>query len=63
MNVLGRDHQLCLHDRIVTVISTGLERVICEGCGHLSFRYLAELTTKIDRSRFGREVDRLDAAR
>lgn len=53
----------CLHDEIVTVVSSGLERMICEGCGHLSFRYLAELTGKIDRARFGREVDRLATAR
>ena len=58
----SRDRQECLHTANVTVVSTGLERVICEGCGHLSFRYLAELTGKIDRSRFVREVDRLATA-
>lgn len=55
----NRDRQECLHSANVTVVSAGLERVICEGCGHLSFRYLATLTGKIDRSRFVREVDRL----
>ena len=55
----NRETEECLHDEIVTVVCTGLQRVICEGCGHLSFRYLAELTGNIDRSRFGREVDRL----
>lgn len=54
----NRHRPACLHDEIVTVVSTSLERVICEGCGHLSFRYLAGLTGSIDRSRFGREVDR-----
>lgn len=58
LGVFNRRRQECLHDEIVTVVSTGLERVICEGCGHLSFRYLAELSSEIDRSRFGREVDR-----
>lgn len=58
----GKDRQACLHAANMTVVSAGMERVICEGCGHLSFRYLAELTGKIDRSRFIRHVDRLAAA-
>jgi hypothetical protein len=60
--ITSRDRQECLHDEIVIVVSTGLERMICEGCGHLSFRCLAELSGKIDRSRFVREVDRLATA-
>lgn len=52
----------CLHTVNVTVVSSGWERVICEGCGHLSFRHLAELTGKVDRSCFVREVDRLATA-
>ncbi len=51
----------CLHNANVTVVSIGWERVICEGCGHLSFRYLAELDSTVDRSRFVRDVDRLAA--
>jgi len=58
----SRARQECLHNANVTVVSTGWERVICEGCGHLSFRYLAELDGKVDRSRFVRGVDRLAAA-
>lgn len=53
-----RDRRECFHDEIVTVVSTGLERMICEGCGHLSFRYPAELSGKVERSRFLRQVDR-----
>jgi len=58
----SRDRHACLHTANLTVVSAGLERVICEACGHLSFRYLAELTGKIDRSRFLREVDQLATA-
>lgn len=58
----SRARQECLHNANVTVVSTGWERVICEGCGHLSFRYLAELNAKVDRSAFVRDVDRLAAA-
>lgn len=58
----NRDRQECLHTTNVIVVSAGLERVICEGCGHLSFRYLAELSGKIDRSRFVRHVDQLATA-
>ena len=62
--ILGgsRARQECLHNVNVTVVSTGWERVICEGCGHLSFRYLAELNANVERSRFVRDVDRLAAA-
>lgn len=59
----NRGPQECLHDETVTVASAGLQRVICEGCGHLSFRYSVELTGKVDRSRFGRDVDRFATAR
>lgn len=58
----NRDRQECLHTANMTVVSAGLERVICEVCGHLSFRCLAELTGKVERSRFLREVDRLATA-
>lgn len=58
----SRDRQECLHTFNMTVVSAGLERVICEACGHLSFRYLATLSGKVDRSRFEREVDRLATA-
>lgn len=57
----SRARQECLHDANVTVVSIGWERVICEGCGHLSFRYLAEVHSTVDRSRFTRDVDRLAA--
>lgn len=58
----NRNRQGCLHAASVTVVSAGVERIICEGCGHVSFRYLAELSGKVDRSRFLREVDRLATA-
>lgn len=59
--MLNRNKEECLHTVNVTVVSSGWERVICEGCSHLSFRHLAELTGKVDRSRFVRDVDRLAA--
>lgn len=54
----ARETPECLHHELVTVVSIGMERVICESCGHVSFRYLGELSGNIDRSRFGRQVDR-----
>jgi hypothetical protein len=57
----NRNTQECLHKANMTVVSSGWERVICERCGHLSFRYLAKLTGKVDRSRFLRNGDRLAA--
>lgn len=55
----SRARQECLHNANVTVVSIGWERVICESCGHLSFRCLAELNSPVDRSRFIHDVDRL----
>ena len=57
-----RHRQECTHTFNMSVVSAGLERIICGSCGHLSFRYLAELNGTIDRSRFLREVDRLATA-
>lgn len=32
----------CDHARTVRTVTAGLERVVCELCGHVSFRYLEE---------------------
>jgi ribosomal protein S27E len=29
----------CEHDQVIAVHSAGLTRVICEDCGHISFRF------------------------
>lgn len=58
----NREAPQCLHQEIVTVVTAGLERVICDNCGLLSFRYPAELSGGNDRSHYGRVVDRFAMA-
>ena len=53
-----RKTQRCSHDVTVSVRMSGLERVVCERCGHVTVRYLSALSGSVDRSRFAREADR-----
>jgi hypothetical protein len=51
----------CEHAQTVTVISDGLERVICETCGQVTLRYESMISGDIQRSQFSRLADRLQA--
>lgn len=44
----------CVHQSTVEVTTNGLQRVVCEDCGHIAFRPVATLAGDIDRSRFAR---------
>lgn len=59
--MLGGKTRKCEHTETLTVTSAGVERTVCESCGHLSFRYLAEHNSEIDREMFARAVEQLDA--
>lgn len=48
----------CEHLRIVTVRHAGIERTVCETCGHVSFRNVEGLSGAVDRSRFERNIER-----
>lgn len=48
----------CDHPSTVTVRNSGIERTVCEACGHVSFRALEGLTGTADRSRFERAIER-----
>ncbi len=50
-------HRDCTHEVTVTVISNGLERVICEQCGHISIRYESMISGDLTRSQFPRRAD------
>lgn len=54
---LGRSDE-CLHESVVEVTTSGLRRMVCENCGHVTIRRTAELSGDIDRSRFGRRSER-----
>jgi len=32
----------CVHEIAVSTVTAGLERRVCEGCGHVSVRYIAD---------------------
>ena len=50
-------HRDCVHSETVNVISNGLERVICEQCGHVSVRYESMISGDLSRSQFPRKAD------
>lgn len=48
----------CDHPTSVTVRNSGIERTVCETCGHVSFRGLEGLSGEADRSQFERDIER-----
>jgi hypothetical protein len=48
----------CEHQNTITVRNGGIERTVCESCGHFTFRGLEGLSGKADRSNFERGVER-----
>ncbi len=51
----------CSHPSSVTVRNSGIERTVCETCGHISFRGLEGLTGNAQRRQFEREVERAES--
>lgn len=49
----------CEHSSSVTVRSSGIERTVCESCGHVKFRGLEGLLGTVDRSQFERQIERV----
>jgi hypothetical protein len=47
----------CPHPTTLSATTNGLERVVCEVCGHLSVSYTLELTAPVSRERFARPAD------
>lgn len=48
----------CEHPNSVTVRNSGIERTVCETCGHVSFRGSEGLSGTADRRKFERDVER-----
>ncbi|MGA7097767.1 MAG: hypothetical protein WB245_09395 [Acidimicrobiia bacterium] len=48
----------CPHPSTLSTTTAGLERIVCESCGHLSVRYLDGLDHPVDRRQFARPADR-----
>lgn len=64
MTMLGgrgkRNPENCEHSETMAVISAGIERIVCESCGYVSFMFLDTKTDDIDRDAFARSVDELE---
>lgn len=52
----------CEHGQILTTITCGLQREVCETCGHVSVSYIRPIAGPIDRHRFARQADLVSAA-
>ena len=53
----------CAHVSRISVIVAGLERTVCDTCGHVSFASSGELTGAVERRRFARPADELPTGR
>lgn len=53
---------LCMHEEILTTITCGLQRIVCESCGHVGVRYIRPIAGPIDRRRFARQADLIHEA-
>jgi hypothetical protein len=60
MDVLRRIRRQdrCAHRVTVKVQTSGIEREVCEACGHVSVRVVAGLSGDLDRDRFARPIER-----
>lgn len=53
---------LCMHEDTLTTITCGLQRIVCESCGHVGVRYIRPIAGPIDRRRFARQADLIHEA-
>ncbi len=51
-----------MHEEILTTITCGLQRIVCESCGHVGVRYIRPIAGPIDRRRFARQADLIHEA-
>lgn len=48
----------CSHRVTISVQASGIERQVCEACGHVSVQYVSGLSGEVDRDRFARPIER-----
>lgn len=51
-----------MHEQTLTTITCGLQRIVCESCGHVGVRYIRPIAGPIDRRRFARQADLIHEA-
>jgi len=54
------DPAKCSHTETIAVTSAGIERIVCESCGHVSFSIQIESNADIEREMFARSIDLLE---
>jgi hypothetical protein len=52
----------CIHDTVLTVCAAGVERAICETCGHISVSFPSEVSGPATRDHFARPADAASTA-
>jgi len=52
--------KVCPHIETLTTATAGLERIVCEACGHLSFNFPEDLSGPVHRRWFARPADRVE---
>lgn len=55
----AKRQETCPHDSRITIKAHGIERQICESCDHVSFAFMDEALSEVDRGRFARPVDQV----
>ncbi len=56
----NRRQDKCAHRSTVSVHSSGVERAVCESCGHVSVQFVSDLAGEVERDRFARPVERVE---
>ena len=57
----AKRQEACPHTSRIAIRGHGIERQICESCDHVSFAFMDETLSEVDRSRFSRPVDQMAA--
>lgn len=55
----AKKQEVCEHLSSISVRSGGIERLICETCGHVSFEFAESTLSEVERQRFARAIDQL----
>lgn len=53
-----RRQNKCPHRTTVSIVSSGVQRLVCESCGHVSVHFMADLGGEVERTRFARNIER-----
>lgn len=53
----AKRQEACTHPTRIAIRAHGIERHICESCDHVSFAFIDEELSEVDRGRFARTVD------